>query len=62
MSLPCTILSTHTIRNPQLHTFVAVGEPPLLAGLDVGNPQVVIVDEGDEVRVSRADLRVHAGP
>lgn len=45
-----------------LPTFVAVGEPPLLARLDVGYPQVVIVDKGYEVRVSRANLGVHAGP
>lgn len=41
---------------------MAVSESPFLAGLNVGDPQVVIVDEGYEVRVSRADLGVHAGP
>lgn len=45
-----------------LLTFVAVSESPLLARLDVGYPQVVIVDEGYEVRISRADLGVHACP
>lgn len=43
-------------------TFVTVSESPLLARLDVGYPQVVIVDEGYEVRISRADLGVHACP
>lgn len=43
-------------------TFVAKREPPFLAGLDVGDPQVVIVDEGYEVGISRTDLWVHACP
>lgn len=43
-------------------TFVAEREPPFLAGLDVGDPQVVIVDEGYEVGISRTDLGVHARP
>lgn len=41
---------------------MAVSEPPFLASLNVGDPQVVIVDEGHEVGVSGADLGVHAGP
>ena len=41
---------------------MAEGEPALLSALDVGHPQVVAVDEGDEVGVPRADLGVHAGP
>ena len=41
---------------------MAEGEPALLSTLDVGHPQVVAVDEGDEVRVPGADLGVHAGP
>lgn len=43
-------------------TFVAKSESPFLAGLDVGDPQVVIVDEGYEVGVSGTDLGVHARP
>lgn len=43
-------------------TFVAKRESPFLARLDVGDPQVVIVDEGYEVGISRTDLWVHACP
>lgn len=43
------------------HTFVTVGESLLLSSLDISYPQVVIVHEGDEVGVSRADLWIHAG-
>ena len=43
-------------------TFVAESESPFLSSLNVGNPQVVVVDEGYEVGVSGADLGVHAGP
>lgn len=43
-------------------TFVAKRESPFLAGLDVGDPQVVVVDEGYEVGISGADLWVHACP
>ena len=43
-------------------TFVAESESPLLARLNVGYPQVVVVDEGYEVRVSGADLGVHTCP
>jgi len=42
-------------------TFVAEGQPPLLARLGAGHPDVVVVDEADEVRVPGADLGVHAG-
>lgn len=45
-----------------LHTFVAVSESPFLSSLNVSYPQVVIVDEGYEVGVPRADFGVHAGP
>lgn len=41
---------------------MAEREPPFLAGLDVGDPQVVIVDEGYEVGISRTDLGVHTRP
>lgn len=41
-------------------TFVAKCESFFLARLDIGNPQVVIVDEGYEVGISRTDLWVHA--
>lgn len=43
-------------------TSVAEGQPPLLACLDVGHPQVIAVDEGEEGGVGRADLGVHPGP
>lgn len=43
-------------------TPVAEGQPPLLACLDVGHPQVTVVDEGEEGGVGRADFRVHPGP
>lgn len=55
-------LSPTQITNKSIQTFVAVSESPFLARLDVGYPQVVIVDEGYEVRISRADLGVHACP
>lgn len=45
-----------------LQTFVAESESPLLSSLEVSDPQVVIVDEGYEVRISGADLGVHACP
>lgn len=41
---------------------MTISEPPFLASLNVGYPQVVIVDKGDDVGVSRADLGVHTGP
>lgn len=41
---------------------MAVSESPFLIGLNVGNPQVIIVDEGYEVRISGADLWVHTSP
>lgn len=43
-------------------TSVAEGQTPLLACLDVGHPQVIAVDEGEEGGVGRADLGVHPGP
>lgn len=43
-------------------TSVAEGQPPLLACLNVGYPQVIAVDEGEEGGVGRADLGVHPGP
>ena len=43
-------------------TLVAEGQPLLLARLDVGHPQVAVVDKGEEGRVGRTDLRVHPWP
>lgn len=43
-------------------TFVAEGESSLLSSLQMGHPQVIVVDEGYEVRISRADLGIHACP
>lgn len=43
-------------------TFVAVCQPPLLARLDVCHPQVVVVNEGEEGWVSRADFGIHPWP
>ena len=54
--------SNNSKENHELQTSVAVSESPFLASLNVGYPQVIIVDEGYEVRVSRADLGVHSGP
>lgn len=54
--------SNNSNEKESFQTFVAVSESPFLACLNVGYPQVVIVDEGYEVRVSWADLGVHAGP
>lgn len=45
-----------------LQTFVAESESPLLSSLEVSYPQVVIVDEGYEVRIPGADLGIHARP
>lgn len=63
------LIALHFIANAKnsdetksLQTFVAVSESPFLARLDMGYPQVVIVNEGYEVRISRADLGVHACP
>lgn len=42
-------------------TFVAQGESPFFPGLSVGHPDVVVVNEADEVGIHRADFRVHAG-
>lgn len=39
---------------------MAEGEPPLFASLNAGHPNVVVVDETNEVGVPRADLGVHA--
>lgn len=59
----CDILSsTLGTQTRRIQTFVAVGESPFLPRLDVGYPQVVVVDEGYEVGVCGADLGVHAGP
>lgn len=41
---------------------MAERHPPLLARLDVGHPQVVVVDEGEEGWVSRADFGIHPWP
>lgn len=41
---------------------MAKRESPLFAGLDVGDPQVVIVDKGYEVGIGGTDLWVHACP
>lgn len=46
----------------KLQTFVAISESPFFASLNVGYPQVIIVDESYEVRFSRADLGIHTGP
>lgn len=43
-------------------TFMAICESPFLARLDVGYPQVIVVDKGYKVGVSGADLGVHTGP
>lgn len=48
-------------RPPPGLTLVAEGQPLLLARLDVGHPQVAVVDEGEEGGVSGADLGVHPG-
>lgn len=40
---------------------MAERESPLLARLNVGYPQVVVVDEGYKIRVSGADLGIHPG-
>ena len=47
---------------PPSLTLVAEGQPLLLARLNVGHPQVTVVDEGEEGRVSGTDLRVHPWP
>lgn len=39
---------------------MAEGQPPLFARLDAGHPDVVVIDEADEVGVPWADLGVHA--
>lgn len=54
--------SDNSNETQSLQTFVAVSESPFLASLNVGYPQVVVVDEGYKIRVSWADLGVHAGP
>lgn len=41
-------------------TFVAEGEPPFFTRLNVGHPDVAVVNEADEVGVHRADFGVHA--
>lgn len=43
-------------------TFVAKSESPFLAGLNVGDPQVIVIDEGYKVGIGRTDLWVHARP
>lgn len=43
-------------------TFMAVRHPPLLARLDVCHPQVIVVNEGEEGWVSRADFGIHPWP
>lgn len=43
-------------------TPVAEGQPPLLACLNVGHPQVAVVDKGEEGGVGRADFGVHPRP
>lgn len=41
---------------------MAVRESPFLACLNVGYPQVIVVDKGYKVWISGADLGVHTGP
>lgn len=43
-------------------TSVTEGQPLLLTRLNVGHPQVTVVDEGEEGGVGGADLGVHPGP
>lgn len=43
-------------------TFMAEGEPPLFTRLNAGHPDVIVVDEADEIGVSGTNLRVHACP
>lgn len=42
-------------------TFVAEGESPFFHRLNVGHPDVTVVNEADEVGIHRADFGVHAG-
>lgn len=53
---------TNFQKSLTLLTFVTEGESPLLPRLEVSQPQVVVVDESNEVGLSWGDLRVHAGP
>lgn len=41
-------------------TFVAEGEPPFFTRLNVGHPDVAVVNEADEVGVHQTDFGVHA--
>lgn len=40
-------------------TFVAEGQSPLFSCLYAAHPNVIVIDEANKVRVSRADLGVH---
>lgn len=64
MCFQATAIGAQRCRKLQVkgQTFVAKRESPFFAGLDVGDPQVVIVDEGYEVGISGTDLWVHACP
>lgn len=59
---PLSPFQINKMKSKNLVTFVTVSESSFLAGLNVGYPQVVIIDESYEVRVSRANLGVHTGP
>lgn len=41
-------------------TFVAEGESPFFPRLNVGHPDVAVVNEADEVGIHRTDFGVHA--
>lgn len=43
-------------------TFVAEGESPFLPRLNVGHPDVAVVNEADKVGIHRTDFGVHACP
>ena len=43
-----------------MFTFMGVSEPPLVPGLQVGHPDVVTADEGEQVGVTRTQLGVKA--
>lgn len=65
--LQARLLSRNSLSGLQeallpLFTFMAIRHPPLLARLDVCHPQVVVVNEGEEGWVSRADFGIHPWP
>lgn len=55
-------LAFHTAVPLTTITFMAERQPSFLPGFDISQPQVTVVDECDEVRVTGTDLGVHANP